>query len=186
VGVTVYPNLPTSVSIAASPTTIGSGPVTFTATSSNGGPNPKYTWYLNTLPAPGADTTATWTTSSLQDGDLVAVKMESRAICPAPAIVWSRVVPVRGGVVQVGNVPAGQEDISIYPNPTTGQLGIRSQQSGRLSFYDLQGGSVGSYEIKAGNTVFQLPETLAAGIYMGRFISSDGKLNKTFRIVYQH
>lgn len=111
--------------------------------------------------------------------------MESRAICPSPAIVWSHVQRVQGGVVQVSSVAAEQADISIYPNPTTGQLSIESSQSGRLSFYNLQGESVGSYEIKAGNTVFHLPASLAAGIYMGRFMSSDGNVNKTFRIVYR-
>lgn len=77
---TVNPNLPASVSILASSTTICPGTsVTFTASPVNGGTTPAYQWQLN-----GANTgsnSATYTSSSLVNNDVVKCIMTSNATC---------------------------------------------------------------------------------------------------------
>lgn len=71
VDITVNPTLPVGVSLLASPSgAICSGTsVTFTATPSNAGANPTYTWKVGATTV-GANS-ATYTTSSLVNGDVV-------------------------------------------------------------------------------------------------------------------
>ena len=77
---TVTPNAIPSVSIAASATTICVGTsVTFTATPTNGGPTPTYQWTLNGANVGTGSTT--YTNSSLANGDVVAVVMNSNNTC---------------------------------------------------------------------------------------------------------
>jgi hypothetical protein len=78
VTMTVNSNLPASVSVGASATTICSGTsVTFTATPTNGGTTPSYQWKLNGSNV-GTDS-ATFTSTTLANNDLVTVDMTSNA-----------------------------------------------------------------------------------------------------------
>ena len=78
IAITVNPNLPVSVAVAASATTVCTGTsVTFTATPVNGGSTPSYQWTLN-----GVNTgtnSATFTTTTLSNNDVVAVVLTSNA-----------------------------------------------------------------------------------------------------------
>src|SRR6202008_2830493 len=70
-----------SVTIAASATTICTGgSVTFSATPTNGGANPTYQWQVNGVNVAG-QTAATFTTTTLADGDIVTVIMTSNDPC---------------------------------------------------------------------------------------------------------
>ena len=72
-----------SVSISATDTTICAGsPVTFTATATNGGSTPVYSWKLNGN-AVGTNSSI-FTTSSLQNNDSVWVVMQSSESCAQP------------------------------------------------------------------------------------------------------
>ncbi|CAN5613741.1 hypothetical protein BH10BAC3_BH10BAC3_14220 [soil metagenome] len=88
----VNPVLPVSVSVAASATTICSGAsVTFTATAVNGGGSPSYQWKLN-----GVNTgtnSATFTTTTLSNTDVVAVVLTSNATpCASGSPATSNIV----------------------------------------------------------------------------------------------
>lgn len=78
---TVYPNLPVSVSIAGSAGSICSGSsVIFTATPTNGGLSPSYQWQLN-----GGNVGAnsdTYSNSGLVNGDIISCILTSNEICP--------------------------------------------------------------------------------------------------------
>src|SRR3989344_5112067 len=85
---TVNPSISTSVSIAS-----GSGSmicegtsVTFTATPVNGG-TPVYQWKINGFNV--GTNSATFTTSSLVNGDVVTCEMSSSLACPNPATAMS-------------------------------------------------------------------------------------------------
>jgi len=101
VTMTVNPNLPASVSIAASANPVCAGvSVTFTATPTNGGTAPDYQWKLN-----GADVGlggTTYTNTSLANGDVVTCIMTSNA---TPCLTGS---------------PATSNTIVMAVNPLTG------------------------------------------------------------------
>jgi hypothetical protein len=81
VTVTINPNLPASVSIAASTNPICSGTaVTFTATPTNGGTAPTYQWYNGATLIIGA-TSPTYTSTSLVNGSAIKVIMTSNTTC---------------------------------------------------------------------------------------------------------
>jgi hypothetical protein len=81
--ITVNPVLVPTVSIAASATTACSGtPVTFTATTTNGGTTPAYQWKINGVDAgPNNDT---FSVSTLSNNDTVQLVMTSSATCASP------------------------------------------------------------------------------------------------------
>lgn len=89
----VNPNLPASVSIAPLPVgAICAGTsVTFTATPTNGGTSPTYQWYNGTTLISGA-TGATYTSTSLANGDAINVVMTSNATCATASPVTSNTV----------------------------------------------------------------------------------------------
>ncbi|MBL7813632.1 MAG: hypothetical protein JNL70_01415 [Saprospiraceae bacterium] len=81
VTMTVNPTVTPSVSIAATATTITEGAsVTFTATPTNGGTTPQYQWKKNGTNISGA-TNATYTSTTLANGDVITCALTSNAAC---------------------------------------------------------------------------------------------------------
>ncbi len=90
---TVNPILSTSVSITATKTTIVSGDaVTFTAASTNGGSAPDYLWKINAVTSGSG---STFSTTTLQDGDVVSCVLTSNAVCARPASVISNTITMK-------------------------------------------------------------------------------------------
>ncbi len=82
-------NIP-SVALTASNTTICSGDnVMFTATPTNGGSLPVYTWYLNNVAISGA-TTANYSSTTLVDNDVIRVEMTPNVVCSQPTTIASQ------------------------------------------------------------------------------------------------
>ncbi|MBK7139384.1 MAG: hypothetical protein IPH74_10275 [Bacteroidetes bacterium] len=77
----VSPNLPVSVSIAADDNNICAGTnVSFTATPTNGGAAPVYQWKLNG--ANVGSNSATYSSTAFVNGDIIICELTSNAVCP--------------------------------------------------------------------------------------------------------
>lgn len=87
---TVNPSVAPAVSIAitagSNPSASGSS-VTFTATPTNGGTTPSYQWRVNSTNV--GTNSATYTTSTLVNGDVVTCILTSNATCAVPATATS-------------------------------------------------------------------------------------------------
>lgn len=85
---TVNPILTPSVSISTSSTTRCAGQsTTFNASPVNGGTSPVYQWYVNGNPV--GTNSAAYTTTTLQNGDVVTCTMNSSVPCPTSTTVTS-------------------------------------------------------------------------------------------------
>ncbi|ACU08393.1 protein containing immunoglobulin-like domain [Flavobacteriaceae bacterium 3519-10] len=111
----VNPNLPASVRIGATATTICSGAnVTFTVTPTNGGLAPSYQWKVNGNPV-GANS-ATFASSTLVNGDEVTVTLTSNA---TPCLTGS---PVTSNAITMVVNPANTVTLSSLPNTDNQQI----------------------------------------------------------------
>jgi PKD repeat protein len=126
IAITVTPNTTASVSISANPgTTICQGTsVTFTATPTNGGASPSYSWTVNGN-AVGTNS-PTYTTNTLQNGDVVQVTMQSSIPCTNSAtsqvtMTVNTPLPVSVNIsASTGtNICAGQS-VTFTATPTNG------------------------------------------------------------------
>lgn len=103
---------PPAVSIAASPAgSVCQGTnIEFTATATNGGNNPQYNWFVNGLPT--GDTSVTFITSSLNDGDAISCQVTSSAVCAIPSSASSNTI----NATIVASIAAS---LSISASPST-------------------------------------------------------------------
>lgn len=102
-----------AVSIAASPTgpVCEGTPITFTASSTNGGTSPSYQWLVNNLP--GGTNAATFTSSSLTDGDSVTCVLSPTTGCAAGTTDTSNAI-----LIEVLPSPAASVTIVASPGNT--------------------------------------------------------------------
>lgn len=82
------------------------------------------------------------------------------------------------------SVVAEVNSISVYPNPTNGVFTFETPVKGSLTIYTLDGREVKSFEINAMKETIVMPRNMATGIYMCRFMGSDGRVVIT-KIVYE-
>ncbi|MFN8143097.1 MAG: IPT/TIG domain-containing protein [Bacteroidia bacterium] len=113
ISMTVNPNLPASISIAASPsTTICSGTnVTFTATPTNGGSTPVYQWKKNGVNV-GLNSN-TYSDAALANGNTITCTMTSNATCVTGSPANSNTLTMTVNA----NVPASV-NIAVSPSNT--------------------------------------------------------------------
>ncbi len=117
--------------------------VTFTATPTNGGSTPSYQWKVNGTNA--GTNNATFTTTTLSNGDAVTCVMTSSATCPAPATATSNTINVT--VISGTITPA--VSVSVSPNDT-----VCNGTSVTFTATPTNGGTAPSYQWKVnGNNV---------------------------------
>ena len=146
------PSVP-GVGIQASSTNICAGEqVQFTALPTNGGTNPIYTWKVN-----GVNTGVSsnlFSTSSLNNYDLVSAEMASSLTCITAALVSSNVVPMTVNAIpsalitnQVVNVLCSEDTLNLVGAPTGGVFSSTSSGLIGQQFIPLLAGN-GSHWIR--------------------------------------
>jgi hypothetical protein len=145
--VTIYSIIP-SVSIVANTTSICTGgSVTFTATPTNGGTTPTYQWKINGVNVTG-QTVSTFTTTTLNNGDVVTVTMSSNDPCANPVTAASNPITITATAV----VPS----VSIISSTTS----ICSGASVTFTATPTNGGTAPTYQWKV-NGVNMVGQTAA-------------------------
>ncbi|MFM2360513.1 MAG: hypothetical protein RLY16_2506, partial [Bacteroidota bacterium] len=151
---TITATTPTSVSIAPNTgTTICAGAsVTFTATPTNGGATPTYEFLVNGFTVQAASATATYTTNTLVNGDVVTCRMVTSATnCPSTAIATS------AGVTMTVN-PILPVSVSLASNNGTS---ICAATSVIFTATPTNGGATPSYEFFVNGFSVQGPSASA-------------------------
>jgi hypothetical protein len=135
---TVNPNLPVSVSISASSTTICPGTsVTFTATPTNGGTLPTYQWKKNGTNIGGA-TASTYTTTTLTNGNIITCVLTSNALCATGSPATSNSITI----IVNSSIPVS---VSISASPSNV---ICAGTSVTFTAVPVNGGTAPSYQWK--------------------------------------
>lgn len=110
--VTVNPLVIPTISITPSATTICAGTnVSFTSSNTNTGASPTYQWKKNGTNISG-QTSSTYSSTTLANGDIISLAMTSNAACASPATVTSQNDTITVNPVLVPTV-------SITPSATT-------------------------------------------------------------------
>ncbi|MBL0912280.1 MAG: T9SS type A sorting domain-containing protein [Bacteroidia bacterium] len=169
----VAPVLVPSVSITATPGNVitAGQQVTFTASPVNGGSNPQYTWLKNGSPIPGAPNTASYSTSSLQNNDVISCVLQSDTLCATPDTALSNGITIT--ISTTGLVTNIDASVSVYPNPATDMVqvaleGTFSYNEAQIRLIDVSGRTLllRRENISAGKQVFSLDTAqLPAGLY---------------------
>jgi hypothetical protein len=194
VGVTVKDMVTPIVNIEVSPSDVvmPGQPLTFTATQSNGGPSPDYQWLKNGVNIP-FETGNSYTSSTLQGGDHISVKMISYDPCADELQVTSNEIVLKGSL-GVSTAAGGAGSIKLYPNPTGGRFTVAAswgaQHSGsqvRLDVLNIMGQLVHHVDLipsgPSWETQIALDPGLANGHYMLRVSTEDGSMNTTLPFI---
>ena len=190
VKVMVHPNVVPTLVVTATPATpVPAGTtITFTAQVSPVSTTATYQWYLNGNALAGAQS-STYTTNTLQNGDLISVRVSSLGACASPNTITS--VPLKisrpaGITVVSGNSSSWQESLLLHPNPNGGRFTVSADwgtvaagEKVQVEVVNALGQSVFRTEVAVKEAKWhleiQLKESLANGLYMLRLQrKSDG------------
>ena len=81
---------------------------------------------------------------------------------------------IQTGMVNTDNL-IDNGKIQIFPNPTSGNVVLQTEEKGIWQIIDLKGKLLRTGSVNSGNTEIQIPET-PAGIYLLKFISDTGNV----------
>jgi hypothetical protein len=185
---------PTITATASSTTLVPGMPITFTAMQSGGGNTPGYQWRLNGVDIPG-ETAATYTTSTLINGDHVSVRLQSYDLCAQPSVVTSDDV-VLTSTTSIARTGSWDGGVTLYPNPNSGNFTVSANWStaniGKrvsVDVLNMFGQTLYHSEVAPDRTKWsydvRLNESMAAGHYILRFTSTDG-MRATIPFVINH
>lgn len=92
------------------------------------------------------------------------------------------VKPASACATSVRNEPSLAK-LALYPNPAYSDITVETPVSGKLLISSLDGKTIRQVELNNGNTTIALSREMAAGVYMCRFIGTDGTVS-VIRLVY--
>jgi Zn-dependent metalloprotease len=179
--VTVEPNVPNSVTVTVDHMSLVVGSAaTFTAFAANPGASPVFQWYINGTAVVGA-TSATFTTTTLVDGQVVSCSIASSNPCAYPATNYSAGISmhVSNGVGVIGQV----NNLLLVPNPNNGTFIIAGTlvsgaTEANVEVVDMLGQVVYSSAAPIANgvisKVFTLDNSVAAGMYLVHVTTTSG------------
>ncbi len=169
---TILPYLAPSVAITASPdTNLWPGlQVTFTATVTNAGTNPKYQWKVNGKDVIGAISN-TWGSPSLNNNDSVTCEVTSTYLCSQPGKATSNVIALKIAT-SVNKATAEMDGISIYPNPAHDKLFVSGSEAYSFAIYDVTGRKELYGKLDIGRNI--QVSMLNKGIHILHLIDSNG------------
>lgn len=186
----IAPAAAPGVSITAVPGTVitAGQATTFTAAPVNGGPAPHYQWLVNNNPVAGV-TAATYTTTALVNGDVVAVKIIRDDTCAASNTALSD--PLTMQVTTGIRETAQQYGFRVFPQPANDYVmiaGNSNMPAGayRLTLYTSAGQIALQKNImmdSAGTYRFQLTG-INSGIYLLKMDGHGLSLSTTLSIVH--
>ena len=79
------------------------------------------------------------------------------------------------------NTPFEKTVFSVYPNPTNGAfyIDLKNNLSGIFTLYNLQGASLGQWEVSNGRKITLDDKTFINSIVIGLLLTSDNQLLRT-------
>jgi hypothetical protein len=185
IGINVLPKDPApSVTISSVPVSpIPGNMVTFTASVTNGGPNPQYQWKRNGADIVGA-VNSTWSASNLNPQDVITVVATSSEDCPETATDTSNGIEIK---FPTGVQDVAAADVQLYPNPNDGNFFIKGSFSGTTTVEIFN--SLGQCVHKAACQPYPTdglnirPLTrLSAGVYMLKLSSGSSHVLTRFSV----
>ncbi|MBA3828577.1 MAG: T9SS type A sorting domain-containing protein [Taibaiella sp.] len=170
--ITIEPVTPPIVGIVAYP-----GPdappgtaITFKAIVVNGGTTPTYQWRVNGTNIPGA-TGRTYTSSILKTHDIVSVEVHGNGKCASPDSAQGYIRLALG----IAELATGM-DISLYPNPNTGNFNLKgtfdgiTEQTATIEILNMVGQAVYTDVATIDNGMVQKQISLANNIPNGMYL----------------
>lgn len=170
----IYPNVNPSISISANPsTTVNAGsPILFTASVTNAGPNPFYSWKKNGLNVWG--NSSTYYLAAPANGDVITCTVTSSACAPNSIASSNALTLTVNGSSGILNNSLPEISISVFPNPVVKEINIDlgSVFEGQLILRNMVGTNCFSQFIQGKS--FTINPPLATGVYELVIISKNG------------
>jgi uncharacterized protein YjdB len=149
----------------------------------------------STVTLTNSSPTGTWSSSSVAVASVGSLSGVVSGVNTGSAIITYR-VPSTGCfstlamTVSASKPAVVSENVvgsvfDVFPNPTKGVLYINTSVSGELFIIAVDGRIVGHQSLSAGENAYVLAADLASGLYICRFVESDGT-DHTSRLVVEH
>lgn len=186
--VNVAPWVTPSVIIHASPgTVITHGQwTTFDAIVTHGGSTPSYQWIRNGTWIPGATGTS-YTSNTLNAGDIIRVQVNSSAPCAQPPVVSSNQLQMQPAVGV--SETSKQGHFRLFPNPNNGQFTVAVNQGhatqAALEIVNMLGQTIYKQAVRKGSGEWSVNISLgyiASGIYLLKLVSGDDVSTMRFEV----